>query len=71
MEQIQALEVLAGEPSQECTLNAEQALVVGEGRPQKGKPLPKGKLQQLLRDTAGFKIVLTGPDYVGVTTVLR
>ena len=63
--------MLAGEPSQECSLSAEQALVAEEGRPKKGKPLPRGKLQQLLRDTAGFKIVLTGPDYVGVTTVLR
>ena len=65
------MEVLAGEPIHDDTLSAELALIGEEGRPKKGKPLPKGKLQQLLRDTAGFKIVVTGPDYIGVSTLLR
>ena len=40
-------------------------------RPKKGKPLPKGKLVQLLKDTKGWNIVLAGPDFVGISTLLR
>ena len=40
-------------------------------RPKKGKPLPKGKLVYLLKDTKGWNIVLAGPDFVGISTLLR
>ena len=44
VEHIQALEVLAGEPSQDATLSVASTLIGEEGRPKKGKPLPRGKL---------------------------
>jgi hypothetical protein len=40
-------------------------------RPKKGKPLPKDKLVQLLKDTRGWTIVLAGPDFIGISTLLR
>ena len=33
--------------------------------------MPKGKLVQLLKDTKGWNIVLAGPDFVGISTLLR
>jgi hypothetical protein len=45
--------------------------VGGPTRPKKGKPLSKGKLVQLMKDTRGWNIVVAGPDFVGVSTLLR
>ena len=40
-------------------------------RPKKGKPIPKGPLRARIRRTCGVVVALVGPDYVGVTTLLR
>ena len=40
-------------------------------KPKKGKPLPKGPLKRQREATCGWKIVCTGPDFIGCTTLLR
>ena len=73
MEQIWATHILGGaaEASPHPTTEHPHVEDTNTTRPKKGKPLPKGKLVQLLKDTRGWNIVLAGPDFVGVSTVLR
>jgi hypothetical protein len=42
-----------------------------ETRHKKGKPLPRGPLIKAMVAQSKHKIGLVGPDYVGITTVLR
>lgn len=39
-------------------------------RPKKGKPISKAPLQRRIMATSGYHVVITGPDYVGCTTLL-
>jgi hypothetical protein len=68
VEHVQALSVLGGQPS---ALESSYVEPLHTVRPKKGKPLPKGKLIQLLKDTRGWNIVLAGPDFIGISTLLR
>ncbi len=40
-------------------------------KPKKGKPPPKQPLREFLKKHERYRIVLTGPDYSGTTTILR
>lgn len=40
-------------------------------RPKKGKPIPRGPLRARIQRTCGVVVAIVGPDYVGVTTLLR
>lgn len=40
-------------------------------RPKKGKPIPKGPLRARIQGTCGVVVAIVGPDYVGITTLLR
>jgi hypothetical protein len=72
VEHVEALSVLSGATATRHnphkSLHAEP---LNTARPKKGKPLPKGKLVQLLKDTRGWNIVLAGPDFIGISTLLR
>ena len=73
VEQIWATHILGGaaEASPHPTTEQPHVEDTRTTRPKKGKPLPKGKLVQLIEDTKGWNIVLAGPDFVGVSTILR
>jgi hypothetical protein len=73
VEQILATRILGGaaEASPHPTIEHPHVEDTRTTRPKKGKPLPRGKLVQLLKDTKGWNIVLGGPDFVGVSTLLR
>jgi hypothetical protein len=73
VEQIWATRILGGaaEAPSHPTIEHPHVEDTRTTRPKKGKPLPKGKLVQLLKDTKGWNIVLAGPDFVGISTVLR
>jgi len=73
VEQILATYILGGaaEASPHPTIEHPHVETTHTPRPKKGKPLPKGKLVQLLKDTKGWNIVLAGPDFVGISTLLR
>lgn len=73
VEQIQANYVLSGAAEAPQHPSPENSHVddTSTRRPKKGKPLPKGKLVQLLKDTKGWNIVLAGPDFVGISTLMR
>ncbi len=40
-------------------------------RPKKGKPIDKAPVLRQHLEASSDKIVVTGPDYIGVTTLLR
>ena len=40
-------------------------------RAKKGKPLPKAPLRRRREATCGWRLVVTGPDFIGCTTLLR
>ena len=40
-------------------------------KPRKGKPIPTAHLQRHLIAHSGHTVVVTGPDYIGCTTLLR
>lgn len=40
-------------------------------KPRKGKPLPKDHLVRFMREHEGHRIVVSGPDFVGCTTLLH
>jgi hypothetical protein len=69
VEHVEALSVLSGAAAPQNKPSHVEALHTT--RPKKGKPLPKGKLIQLLKDTRGWNIVLAGPDFIGISTLLR
>ncbi len=72
MEQVEALSVLSGATAtRDDPHESPYAEPLTTVRPKKGKPLPKGKLVQLLKDTRGWNIVLAGPDFIGISTLLR
>jgi hypothetical protein len=72
VEHVQALSILSGAVnSHDNDLGLSYAEPLHNVRPKKGKPLPKGKLIQLLKDTRGWNIVLAGPDFIGISTLLR
>ena len=73
VEQIWAHHILGGaaEASPYPTIEHPHVEDTHTPRPNKGKPLPKGKLVQLLKDTKGWNIVLAGPDFVGASTLLQ
>ena len=72
MEHVEALSVLSGTiATHDNDPGLSHAQPLHTVRPKKGKPLPKGKLIQLLKDTRGWNIVLAGPDFIGISTLLR
>jgi hypothetical protein len=72
VEHVEALSVLSGTIATHVNdLGSSVAKPIHNVRPKKGKPLPKGKLIQLLKDTRGWNIVLAGPDFIGISTLLR
>jgi hypothetical protein len=72
VEHVEALSVLSGAAVRHDNLHASSHVEpLHTTRPKKGKPLPKGKLIQLLKDTRGWNIVLAGPDFIGISTLLR
>lgn len=40
-------------------------------RPPKGKPLPRAPMRRQIERNCAWRVVITGPDYVGCTTLLR
>jgi hypothetical protein len=72
VEHVEALSVLSGATAtRDNPHESPYAEPLNTVRPKKGKPLPKGKLVQLLKDTRGWNIVLAGPDFIGISTLLR
>jgi hypothetical protein len=72
VEHVEALSVLSGATAtRDNPHESPYAEPLNTARPKKGKPLPKGKLVQLLKDTRGWNIVLAGPDFIGISTLLR
>jgi hypothetical protein len=72
VEHVEALSVLSGAAAPQNNPHAPSHVeALHTTRPKKGKPLPKGKLIQLLKDTRGWNIVLAGPDFIGISTLLR
>jgi hypothetical protein len=72
VEHVEALSVLSGAAAFQDNPHAPSHIeALHNAQPKKGKPLPKGKLIQLLKDTRGWNIVLAGPDFIGISTLLR
>ena len=72
VEHVEALSVLSGATAtRDNHHKSSHAKSPRHARPKKGKPLPKGQLIQLLKDTRGWNIVLAGPDFIGISTLLR
>ena len=40
-------------------------------KPKKGKPIPKGPLRARIQRTCGVVVAVVGPDFIGITTLLR
>ena len=72
VEHVEALSVLSGATAtRDNHHKSSHAKPPHLARPKKGKPLPKGQLIQLLKDTRGWNIVFAGPDFIGISTLLR
>lgn len=57
-----------------CDVWVEESTPADRGynaRPKKGKPLPRAPIRRRIEGQCGWRIVVTGPDFVGCTTLLR
>lgn len=65
------MEVLSVTDHDTPSMQAQPPDLYTRTKPKKGKPLPMGHLVRFLKEHEGRRIVLTGPDFVGCTTLMR